>query len=105
MQILAWAVVLAVHWGILMLTMRIVVGFVNLSLPEFPEWAGKVAVLVAISTALDFIPFVGWIISTLIYWRLLRTWFDADLWAIVYVTLVANAMSIWLSWALIGALS
>lgn len=84
--------VIALSVGALMLSMHLVGKFANLTIPELPEWACKVAAIqVAAYVISGLIPWLGWILGIAITWTLLNRWFDADFWAIVYVN-IANAV-------------
>ena len=94
LEVIATVIAMGVSWGVLMVSMHVLAGFVNISIPENPEWGLKVAALVGIGAALEMLPWAGWIISIVTYWYLMRRWFDADVWAILYVTLVGNVLTI-----------
>ena len=93
LDVVATVIAMGVSWGVLMLSMHMLARFVNITIPENPEWALKVAALVGIGAGLELIPWAGWVISVATYWYLMRKWFDADLWAIVYVTLIGNLLT------------
>ncbi len=100
--VIAVLIVALTEWSAQMGAMWLLHRFVDLTLPEFAEWAWKVAAMLAISIVCDFVPVVGWVLGVAAYWHLMRRWFDAGFMAILYVGVARFAIGAWLGSTLIA---
>ncbi len=100
--IIVFCIAFSISMGITMIAMWIVSRFCNLTIPDLPEWALKVAGLSLVSALLDRVPTIGWLFSIFAFLYLLHRWFDVDVLASVYVVAIRFAIGLYLQWTIVA---
>lgn len=102
--LLAYVISVAVNWVLLVPVMLLVQRVADISIPERPTLLWQVAVIAAVGSALDLIPYVGWLAAWVAFYALMRKWFDATFWSVFVVWAAMKLITMVVAFLLVGVM-